>query len=141
MLLGAGTAVLIRALDPVDGIEEMRANRNGKGKDKELKVTELCSGPSKLTMALKIDKQNTDQADLLTSSHIWLEDGFTVADTDIVEAKRIGISYAVAEEWTDKLLRFYVRGNKSVSKRDKVAENNCATLKQTSDVGKMDATL
>ncbi len=130
LLLGAGNAVLIRALDPVDGIDEMRVNRSGSRKgEKQLKDTELCNGPSKLTMALKIDKQNTDQADLPTCAHIWLEDGFTVADTDIVESARIGLSRSVAEEWTDKLLRFYIRGNKSVSKRDKIAETNCAAAK------------
>jgi len=58
--------------------------------------------------------------DLTTSPSIWVEKGKQFDKNDVVACKRIGINKA--GEWTDKPLRFYVRGCASVSIRDKVAE-------------------
>jgi DNA-3-methyladenine glycosylase len=71
--------------------------------------------------ALGIMKSAFNQVDLTTCSSLWLEDGAPVDDIDIVACSRIGI--ANAGEWTTKPLRFYVRGNKCVSVRDKKVES------------------
>ncbi len=52
---GQPTACLIRALEPLDGVEVMRRHRGGKVSRNRLKDTDLCSGPAKLTQALRID--------------------------------------------------------------------------------------
>src|SRR5436305_3926350 len=51
---GVGAAVLIRALDPVSGVELMRARRTAAGNETALADEELCSGPGKLTQALGV---------------------------------------------------------------------------------------
>jgi len=71
--------------------------------------------------ALSIVKSNADQVDLATCSYLWLEDGDKVPDSDIIACSRIGIGN-YAEEWTNKPLRFYIRGCRSVSVRSKAAE-------------------
>src|SRR4030095_2004879 len=78
--------VLIRAVEPVEGVEIMR-ERRGPMKDKN-----LTSGPGKLCIAFGIDK-TFDRADLL-GDRIWLEDHRQVPDDEIAAGKRIGIDYA-----------------------------------------------
>lgn len=118
---GDGTAVLIRALEPTEGLDTMQKNRGLADKGDKVKPHDLCSGPSKLTKALNIVKSNGDQVDLATCSYLWLEDGLQVPNSDIISCSRIGIGN-YAKEWTDKPLRFYVRGCRSVSIRCKAAE-------------------
>jgi DNA-3-methyladenine glycosylase len=103
--------VLIRALEPVEGIEIMRARRQAKGRvvpDKN-----LTSGPGKLTIAMAIDKSFNGE-DLL-GDRMWIEEGKKIADKDIAAGPRIGIDYAgedAAKPW-----RFRVRDNPFVSKK------------------------
>lgn len=87
----------------------------------ELKTKALCNGPGKLTDALQITKALFNKESLLTNSEMWIEDAPDVSDDDIVCCPRIGIDYAT-KEWKEKPLRFYIRGNSCVSKRDKDAE-------------------
>lgn len=120
---GKGAAVLLRAIDPTEGEDVMRKNRGTKRSDngQGLKIKELCSGPSKLTSAFQIDKDRFNKADITTDPSIWIEDiGTELQPDDIVVCSRIGINYA--EEWIKKPLRFYIKGNQSVSIKDKVAE-------------------
>jgi DNA-3-methyladenine glycosylase len=102
---GVPTACLIRALEPLEGIAEMRKNR---GRERE---TELCSGPAKLTEALSIDRE-LDGVDLVTSGELYLLRGRRVSE--IVRAPRIGIAYA--GNWAGRPLRFFLRGNPHVSR-------------------------
>jgi DNA-3-methyladenine glycosylase len=99
-------AVLVRALEPVEGFELMR-RRRGRGAD----VT-LTSGPGKLCIALGIDRR-LDRADLL-GERIWLEEGRPVRAADIAAGPRVGIDYA--EAWVDRPWRFWIRGNPFVSR-------------------------
>jgi DNA-3-methyladenine glycosylase len=99
-------AVLVRALEPVEGLELMR-RRRGRGAD----VT-LTSGPGKLCIALGIDRR-LDRADLL-GERIWLEEGRRVRAADIAAGPRVGIDYA--EAWVDRPWRFWIRGNPFVSR-------------------------
>lgn len=120
---GAGACVLLRALEPLEGLETMRQLRNSLRKStvgRSLKDRELCSGPSKLCQALAIDK-SFDQRDLAQDDAVWLEHGpLESSSPAVVAAARIGIGHA--GEWTQKPLRFYVQGSPWVSVVDRVAE-------------------
>lgn len=109
--------VLIRAVEPVEGIETMRERRGflsepgaiatGSRRDKN-----LTSGPGKLCIAFNIDRSLNGQ-DLL-GNRIWLEDHRTFTAAEITTGKRIGIDYA--QEDAEKPWRFWVKDNEYVSK-------------------------
>ena len=100
-------AVLIRALQPVEGIELMRKRRHGQPDHN------LTNGPGKLCIALGIDRR-VDGEDLL-GNKVWLEEGERLSRSQIMSGPRIGIDYA--EEWKDKPWRFWIRGNPFVSRQ------------------------
>lgn len=91
---GTGSAVLIRALEPIKNIE---------GK---------TQGPGLLSKAMKIDKH--------LNQHDLISDTFYIAEMNeqppfsIMEKPRIGVHYA--KDWADKLLRFYIKENPFISK-------------------------
>lgn len=99
-------AVLIRAVEPVEGIELMRARRG------EMKDRNLTSGPGKLCIALGIDRGLNGES--LRGKRIWLEGHRSFTDDEIAVGKRVGIDYA--GEDVDKPWRFWVKGNEFVSK-------------------------
>ncbi len=100
-------AVLIRAVEPVEGIEVMRKRRHNQPDHN------LTNGPGKLCIALGIDRQ-LDRADLL-GNQVWIEEGEKISARRIASGPRIGIDYA--EEWAAKPWRFWIRDNVFVSKR------------------------
>ncbi|MFC1700903.1 DNA-3-methyladenine glycosylase [Patescibacteria group bacterium] len=91
------SAVLIRALEPIDGIDLMKENR---GKD------DLCSGPGKLCQALQIDKSLNNIKAFGNNCQLWIENGETIKPSKIIVAKRIGVDYA--GKWANKKWRFYI---------------------------------
>ncbi|TDT72483.1 DNA-3-methyladenine glycosylase [Hypnocyclicus thermotrophus] len=101
-------AVLIRAVEPLNELEYLKKNRNIKSK----KRYDLTNGPGKLCKALKIDKK-LNKYDLCKNKKLFILDSKD-KKIEIVEAKRINIEYA--EEYKYKLWRFYIKGNKFVSK-------------------------
>jgi len=102
---GVGAAVLIRALEPLDGIELMRDRR---GADR---VEDLCSGPGKLTQALGIELGEND-TDLLGSGPVTIEPRPEEwREVEFSASPRIGITKAVDLEW-----RFCALGSRSVSR-------------------------
>jgi DNA-3-methyladenine glycosylase len=102
-------AILIRALEPVEGIELMRQRRQGQADHN------LTNGPGKLCIALGIDR-GLDRGDLL-GDRVWIEEGGRrVASSAIAAGPRIGIDYA--EEWAEKPWRFWIRNNPYVSRPD-----------------------
>ncbi|HVF41580.1 MAG TPA: DNA-3-methyladenine glycosylase [Pyrinomonadaceae bacterium] len=106
---GTPTAVLVRAVEPEEGVESMRERRAVP------KERELTSGPGKLCKALGIDR-SFDREDLTTSARVWLEDaGVSYKPEQIAAGPRIGIAYA--EEYALKPWRFWVQGNAFVSKQ------------------------
>lgn len=100
-------AVLIRALEPVEGLELMRKRRHSQPDHN------LTNGPGKLCLALDIDR-GLDRADLL-GNKVWLEEGEKIPRSRILSGPRIGIDYA--EEWVNKPWRFWIRDNSFVSRR------------------------
>ncbi len=111
---GVPTACLLRALEPIEGLDVMRENRAGKlASSRTLKDTQLCSGPARLAEAMAIDK-SLDGVDLVTSEACFLERGTAVPDSQIVKTTRIGVDYA--GHWSRKPLRFFIDGNPHVSR-------------------------
>lgn len=100
--------LLIRGVEPVEGIDVMRARRG------EMKDTNLTSGPGKLCIALGIDRSFNGE-DLVEGSRMWIEEHSSVAEDEIAIGKRIGIDYA--GEDADLPWRFWVDGNPFVSRR------------------------
>jgi DNA-3-methyladenine glycosylase len=101
-MTGVGGGVLIRAIEPTDGITIMERNRGTE------RVQDLARGPGRLCAALGIDRR-LDGIDLCQVGPLWLGSEGR-ASGDIGQSKRIGITRAV-----DNPLRFYVRGNRFVS--------------------------
>lgn len=99
-------AILIRAVEPVEGVETMEARRGA------TKLQNLTSGPGKLCIAMGIDRSQNG-ADL-RGDEVWIERYKTFKETAISTGKRIGIDYA--GDFIDKPWRFWVTGNKFVSK-------------------------
>jgi DNA-3-methyladenine glycosylase len=104
---GNPECVLIRALEPIRGLREMRRQRKVNQK------RALTSGPGKLCQAFGLNGEFYG-VDLCTSQVIYLEEGEEIPPQEIEITKRIGIDYA--GEWKDKPLRFYIKGNLFVSK-------------------------
>jgi DNA-3-methyladenine glycosylase len=98
-----GAGVLIRALAPLEGVEAMQRNRGG-----VQSLRDLARGPGRLAAALDIDLR-LNGADLCRQGPLWLAPGAGDAP-EIGTSTRIGISRDA-----DRLLRFYVRGNRFVS--------------------------
>jgi DNA-3-methyladenine glycosylase len=99
-------AVLIRAVEPSDGIELMQKHRSaaaGRG---------LTDGPGKLCQAFAIDRSlnGTD----LRGDVLYVEDRSEMPPL-IVASPRVGVDYA--GEWKDKPWRFFIQGHRCVSKR------------------------
>lgn len=82
----------------------------------------MCNGPSKLCISFNITKNLCNKLDLCNNEELWIEDDSCSEDIQIVTSSRIGIESA-GEEWANKPLRFYILGNSSVSKRDKIVES------------------
>ena len=101
---GVGAAVLIRALEPLEGIELMRERR---GLDR---LQDLCSGPGKLSQALGIELGHNG-GDLVDGPIVITERPAAWRDVRWVAGERVGISKAVDLEW-----RFCALGSRSVSR-------------------------
>lgn len=110
-------AVLIRAVEPLEGIENMYRNRYKReyNSPKRKEILNLTNGPAKFVMAFGITKDEYYGADLVTDSKIWIEDAPKISREDIVNSKRINVDYA--EMGKDYLLRYYIRDNPFVSKK------------------------
>jgi DNA-3-methyladenine glycosylase len=102
---GIGAGVLIRALEPVEGVAIMRQNRGVEG------LRDLARGPGRLAQALRIDR-SLDGLDLCQEGPLWLAGDVQggTGETEIGESVRIGISRDA-----ERALRFYLRGSPFVS--------------------------
>ena len=103
---GVADAVLVRALEPCEGEENMLRRMKTKS------IKRITSGPGKLTKALGIDRKFDGM--YLNSTEIWIEEGLKIPSKKIVSSTRIGIDYA----GDDALLpwRFSIKDNQWVSK-------------------------
>jgi DNA-3-methyladenine glycosylase len=99
---GIGEGVLLRAIEPLEGIAQMEGNR---GSDRLL---DLARGPGRLAEAFGVDRR-LDGVDMCGTSVLWLGSG-------VRRAGRIGVSVRIGiNKEAERLLRFYERGNEFVS--------------------------
>ncbi|MCY6482923.1 DNA-3-methyladenine glycosylase [Clostridium aestuarii] len=112
---GSPEGVLIRAVEPLEGLEEMSQLRFKKSYNDltKAKKKNLTSGPSKLCIALNINKDHNKED--LCGDVLYIEEDDNQNSFEIVEVKRIGIDYA--EEAKDFLWRFYIKDNEWISKK------------------------
>ena len=102
-------AVLIRALEPVEGLELMRRRRHGQPDH------DLTNGPGKLCAALGIDRA-LDGADL-RGDRVWIEAATRrIPASAVARGPRVGIDYA--QEWVERPWRFWIRNNPFLSRPD-----------------------
>jgi DNA-3-methyladenine glycosylase len=101
-ILGVGAGVLLRAVQPTEGLGIMQRNRPN------VPMRDLARGPGRLAMAFGIDRR-LDGVDLCQAGPLWIgDDGHPPGN--IGQSKRIGITLAA-----DSLLRFFVRGSPFIS--------------------------
>lgn len=123
---GEPQGVLIRAIEPLIGLDIISNNRSRKNYSELSKkeLLNLTSGPSKLCIALDIDKRLNnsmlwDNELFIVDKDIELDEMIEIKEDEeglIISSKRIGIDYA--EEARDYLYRFYYKDNPYVSKKD-----------------------
>lgn len=100
---GVGEAVLIRALEPIEGIELMKQRR------KQNDISQLCNGPAKLVQAMGITKEHNSIS--LKQKPLYIEERKKELFS-LCKRPRIGISLAKT-----KLFRFYIKGNSYISRK------------------------
>jgi DNA-3-methyladenine glycosylase len=106
---GIGEGVLLRAIEPLEGIAEMERNRGTE------RLVDLARGPGRLAEAFAIDRQS-DGVDLVGDSVLWLGAGVRAVG-------RVGVSVRIGiSKEAERLLRFYERGNEFVSGRKLLRE-------------------
>lgn len=111
--------VLIRGVEPIKGIDDISINRYNK-KYEDLTTYQkknITNGPGKLCKALKIEKELNFESVL--GNELFIKDSYELDEDnksfEIVESKRVNIDYA--QEAKDYLWRFYIKGNKHISKK------------------------
>jgi len=103
-LAGQGSAVLLRAAEPLAGVDAMTARRGVQD------VRLLCSGPARLTQAYGVDR-SFDGVELSRGSGLWIAAGEPVPTDAVAIGPRVGIRRGVDQPW-----RFSVRGSPFVSR-------------------------
>jgi DNA-3-methyladenine glycosylase len=107
---GFGTAILIRAVEPIDGIETMIKNRFARKLQRDSEIFNLTSGPGKVCNAFNITNEHygTD----LTKDKIFIIDSHLINSEQIKSSKRIGISKSKELPW-----RFFIKNNSYLSRK------------------------
>jgi DNA-3-methyladenine glycosylase len=103
---GFPAAVLIRAIQPIEGVEVMSARRMGRD----------TFGPGKLTQALGITKSENGVDLTVATASLWIEAGIFIPDENVTIGPRVGLN-TVPEPWFSKPWRFLVKGWK-IGSRD-----------------------
>ena len=107
---GKGSAVLIRAVEAIEGIEKMIFNRFGnKSKDDKLKFN-LTNGPGKVCQALDINLSHSGLD--LTGNKVYIISNTKLKKSEIGTSERIGITKSVELQW-----RFFIKGNPYLSRK------------------------
>jgi DNA-3-methyladenine glycosylase len=100
---GRGSAVLLRAAEPLEGLEVMASNRGMDG------PRLLCSGPARLTQAFAIARSDAG-TDLVKDPSLFLLSGSPLAPRAIARSTRVGVTVGIERRW-----RYFERGSEFVS--------------------------
>ena len=104
---GEGSAVLLRAAEPIEGLDRMALARGlADGSDPR----QLCSGPARLTQSFGIDRDHNG-TDLVGAAELFLARGRRARDGDVARSRRVGIAVARERPW-----RFFLQGSTFVSR-------------------------
>lgn len=106
---GEANAVLVRALEPLEGAELMARRR-------QRPPAEWTNGPAKLTQALAIDGSFHGESLVRSDGSLWIEDGREILPDQIMSGPRVGLG-RTPEPWYSIPWRYWIRGNAHVSKR------------------------
>lgn len=113
--VGEPVAVLLRAVEPIEGLDIMLRNRASERRQSPIRVSDLCSGPGKLCQAFEIDRA-LNGANLCRDERIYIEPRREpVSNAEVVRSPRIGVAYA--GEWASRPLRFHVANSPHVSRK------------------------
>ncbi len=107
---GYGTAVLIRALEPVDGINDMVKNRFGKKLPDDKDIFNLTNGPGKVCKSFGINLKHSGID--LTGDKSYLIDSPLRKNEEVGVSRRIGISKSIELPW-----RFFIKDNPYISRK------------------------
>ena len=107
---GQGTAVLIRAVEPMAGVDVMIKNRFGRKLKNQKGIFNLTSGPGKFCKAFGINKEHSGID--LTGDEIFILESDKIHSNEIGISKRIGITRSIDLPW-----RFYIKNNPYLSHR------------------------
>ena len=110
---GFPAAVLLRAIEPQEGISAMQVRRQSTNRS-PLQLNQLTNGPGKLCQALDVDK-TLHNWDVTLGQELWLENGQVIFEANVATGPRIGIDYAAPEDRTAPW-RFWIQGNRFVSR-------------------------
>ncbi|PIW70213.1 MAG: 3-methyladenine DNA glycosylase [Ignavibacteriales bacterium CG12_big_fil_rev_8_21_14_0_65_30_8] len=105
-----GTAVLIRGIEPIVGIDKMEKSRFGSKNIQAKKIYDLTNGPGKICQAFQINKSHYGFD--LTDDKIYLLNYKKIKDENIICTTRIGIKKSIDLPW-----RYYIKDNPFVSKK------------------------
>ncbi|MFA7418417.1 MAG: DNA-3-methyladenine glycosylase [Melioribacteraceae bacterium] len=108
--VGFGSAVLIRAIEPIDGINIMTLNRLGKETINKKELINLCNGPAKICQAFGINCSSNGIN--LQADEIFIIDSPEIKPSKIISTTRIGIKKSIDLPW-----RYYIKDNPFVSKK------------------------
>jgi len=100
-------AVLIRAIEPLEGIDVMIERRGTKGPER------ITSGPGNVCKALGIELIHNQED--LSGTTLWIEEGNLIQSDNIIARPRVGVDYAGEDALL--LWRYYIRDNKWISKK------------------------
>ncbi len=112
---GSPAAVLLRAIEPLEGLDEMAARRPGRA------MPEWTSGPAKLVLALGIGGEMNTTDLTTTAGGLWIEPDLVIPDGQVRTGPRVGLN-TTPEPWLSLPWRFWVGGNPFVSKGSGKAE-------------------
>jgi DNA-3-methyladenine glycosylase len=110
---GFPAAALIRAVEPLEGLEMMQSNRHRKS-SLDVSIKNLTNGPGKLCQAFAIDKA-LNNWDVSRGEKLWLEKGKAISELAFTSGPRIGIDYAHLSDRTAPW-RFWLKDSRFVSK-------------------------
>ena len=113
--VGEPVAVLIRALEPVEGVAHMTSMRQAASRSRARQIApqDLCRGPARLCQAMVIDR-TLDGLDLVSDPRLWIAEARAdMPDNRVLRTQRVGVDYAGA--WARRRLRWMFAGHSCVS--------------------------